>query len=69
MDSCDSGSFIDASFAEQHKLGIQPCSTPVEVADGRTLTAKGEVHLQLRLGKICEKTRLVVMKLADVVWL
>ena len=65
LDTGASGSFIDASFAAQHRLKVQPCSVPIEVADGRTMPAEGEVHLQLRIGKICERIRLVVMGLAS----
>ena len=65
LDSGATGNFVDASFAEGHKLRVTPCEVPIELADGRSLPASGEVLLQLRIGKVCEKTRLVVMDLAE----
>ena len=64
LDSGATGNFLDAGFAARHKLRVQPCDSPIEVADGSKLAAKGEVVVQLHFGKVCEKSRWVVMDLA-----
>ena len=62
----DSGaalSFIDARFVARHKLAVQPCSQPVELADGRLQTVTGVVQLKLRIGKVVTATTLLVLHL------
>ena len=64
LDTGATGSFIDAEFVKRNGLRVQPYHTNVEVADGSIVSPLGMVQVQLRLGKIIEKTRLVVMNLA-----